>query len=174
MHHIVPKKNLLLFSVSIALVTILIYFTSQFLVQKEMNKVKNAHEDVESVLYRKERINALEVLVANNQDQINKLREFFIKKGDEVRFIEHIESIAKESGVDFEIGTIDFKQDDSDSISEDVLVKINLKGGWRGLTMFVDRLEKSYFGVLIQEVDINSSSVGSWFGSVTFKLYREK
>lgn len=174
MHHLVPKKNLLLFSVSTTLVAILIYFTSQYIVQKEMDKVKNAHEDVESVLYKKERINALEVLVANNQDQINTLREFFIQKGDEVRFIEHIESIAKESGVDFEIGTIDFKQDDLSSITEDVLVKVDLRGDWKSLTMFVDKLEKSYFGVLISEVDINSSSPGNWFGRVTFKLYREK
>lgn len=174
MHHLVPKKNLLIFSITIALVSVLIYFTSQFLVQKEMDKVKNAHEDIESVLYKKERINALQVLVLNNQDQIGTLREFFIKKGDEVRFIEHIESIAKESAVDFEISTIDFKQDDSSSITEDVVVKVGLKGSWKSLTMFVDKLEKSYFGVLIKEVDINSSSPGNWFGSVTFNLYREK
>ena len=53
---------------------------------------------------------------------ISDLRNFFIKKNDEIKFIEYIERTAKDSNIDFEIKTITINTENTDLPKEDILV----------------------------------------------------
>lgn len=174
MTNMVPTKKFHTTSLLVLVVSAVLYLTSLFIVFGEINKIKNAHKDTESGVYRKERMEAILKAYEENKSHIDTMRNFFVQKGDEVKFIEHIEYLGKKSDIDFEIESIDFRPANADSVKEDVLIKIKIKGPWARINSFVDGLEKSHFGVLVKDLDIDKMEEGVWFGLVNVNLYRQK
>lgn len=156
-----------------AFICLTVYFGGILYIQKELVKIKTSHEDIESEIYKKERIKALETLVMNNTDSIENLRNFFVRKDDEVKFIEYIEGTAKISGVDFEISTITSKTEEIGIPKEDILVRVAVRGAWNSVMKFIDTMEKGNFGVLIREVEMDNNSSGGWFASILLNFYKE-
>ena len=51
---------------------------------------------------------------------------------------------------------------------------MKLEGSWQNIIRFVDKLEKMPFGVLVENMSLDTSTSGNWFGFIEFILFREK
>ncbi len=170
----IPKNQTLRFAVLAASLSILLYFLGLFLIVTKTKEAESFYWDSESEFSKNERLAAIRSITETNGSSIEALRGFFIQKGDEVEFIEQIESLARRSSIKFEIGSIDVKADPADKFKEDIAVKMDIEGGWRNLSSFIGGLERMPFGVLIRDVDLRDRDDGEWTGSIELVVFREK
>lgn len=170
----IPKNKIITFASTIAVISTLLYFAGLFIVLQGVKEIENIYRDTESKSAKEKRALVVKSIALTNKEYIQTLREFFVQKGDEVKFIEQIEKIGKESSVQSEIISIEVKTKESDSLKEDVVIAIKMAGSWQSVMTFLDMLEKAYFGVSIKNLKLSSNVPGEWFGSVDFILFREK
>jgi Tfp pilus assembly protein PilO len=173
MNNWIPKNKTVRFAAITALFSVILYFGSLFLVSRETNKIENAYYSTESDSYKEEKFRAIKAVAETNKEPIQTLQDFFVQKGDEAKFIEQIENIARASGIKFEISSIDVKANQANSFKEDVNVKMKVEGSWQDAMYFIDRLGKMPFGVLVEDVSLNADTPGKWSGSVEFIIFRE-
>ncbi len=157
-----------------AVFCVTLYFAGLFVVLAEIKKVENFYQSVESEAFREEKSWAIKSVAEANKESIQTLRNFFIQKGDEVKFIEQIEEIATSSAVKFEISSIDVKANQPDSFKENVSVRIKIEGSWGNIMRFIGRLERMPFGVSVEKIGLNVDTPGNWSGLVEFVVFREK
>lgn len=169
----IPKNKILKMALIAMVFSMALYFIILFLVIKETKKVKNFYQDTNSDSFKQEKFLAIKYIAESNRDLIQTLKDFFVQKGDEIKFIEEIELVANKSGVDFEIESIDLKADENDQ-KENIIVKIKTNGSWVDNIKFIDNLKKMSFGVLIQKVSLDADKPGNWSGFVEFIIFREK
>ena len=174
MNNWVPNKKIIRSAALIAMVCTILYFTGLFFVINKINKIENSYNDIESSIYKQERVWTLKALAENNKEDIKTLRDFFIQKEDEVYFIEAIESIARKSGVLFEIASISEKPKEGDTFEQDILVKIDVEGSWLNILNLLDMLEKMPFGVSVENINIDASAPSKWSGFIELILFKEK
>jgi len=176
MENWIPKNRIIKFVITLAIFSMLLYFVSLaflFYQTKQKTEYFNSNESASS---KDERFWIIKSITETNKEPIQNLNNFFIKKGDEVSFIEQIEDAARHYGVDFEIDSIDVKTDEknTNSFKEDVSVKIKVEGSWKNINGFFDNLEKMPFGVSIEEVGLDADTPGVWSGFVDLTIFREK
>jgi Tfp pilus assembly protein PilO len=170
----IPKNRIVKSVAAMVFISIIIYFIGLFIVFNQIKKVENLYNDTESEFSKNEKFLAVRSIAEANQETITYLKNFLIQKGDEVKFIEKIEEVAKNSGIKFEIVYIDTKTSKEEvSFKEDVGVKMNIEGSWKNIMSFVNKLERLIFGVSINSMNLDVSS-GQWSGSVEFIIFREK
>ena len=174
MNNWIPKNKTVKFAYIVAITSIVLYSGSLLFVFMEIKKIENFYYDTESESSKKERFWAIKSLAEKNSEPIRVLRDFFIKKDDEVKFIEQIEETARASAVNFEILSIDVKPGKADSIKEDVEVGMKVEGSWGSVMDFLNKLEKMPFGVFIQNTNLDVNPPDGWSGSVKFIVFREK
>jgi Tfp pilus assembly protein PilO len=170
----IPKSKIIKFAAGTSLFGVALYFIALFVVLGEAKNLKNFYQNTESESSKEEKFRIINSIVETNKDSIQILENFFVKKDDEIKFIEQIEAVARISGIKFEIASIDAGANQPDSFKEDVDVKIAVEGGWREIMSFVNKLEKMPFGVLIENVSLDAKAPGIWTGSVKFVIFREK
>jgi hypothetical protein len=174
MNNWIPKNKIVKFAIICASLSILLYFIGLFFVFRETQKIENFYRDTNSESFQEEKFWAIKSLAEINKESIQNLRNFFIQKGDEVKFIEKIEGVGRASSIKFEIASIDVKSGSSDSFKEDVSVKMKIEGSWSNIIYFLGKLKKMPFGVLIEKVDLDTNAPGDWSGSIEFVVFREK
>jgi hypothetical protein len=174
MNNWIPKNKIIKFAGATTLFSAALYFVFLFVVFGEAQKLGNFYQNTETESSKEERFLAIQSIVEINKEPLQTLENFFVKKDDEVKFIEQIEAMAGTSGIKFEITSLDVKPNQTDSFKEDVSIKMNVEGGWKGIMSFVNRLEKMPFGVLIEDVNLDAKAPGDWTGSVGFVVFREK
>ncbi|HEY4479879.1 MAG TPA: hypothetical protein VJB58_00195 [Candidatus Paceibacterota bacterium] len=170
----IPKKTLIIASSVAAGLSVAIYVLGLFLVNSEIAKIETYYGDSESKLGREKRVAAIKTASEAYKEEIDVLRNFFIEKGDEVKFIETIEEAANVSGLKFEISALDVKSDQPKSTKEDVVVRMNVEGGWQETMIFLEKIEKMTFGVLVREISLDAKSLGVWSGFIEFVVFRNK
>ena len=122
MNNWAPSKKTITFAIIVTSCFALTYFWGIYYVKTKTSEIRDSYKNVDSDLFKKERMKAIEVMAENNKDAISDLRNFFIKKNDEIKFIEYIERTAKDSNIDFEIKTITINTENTDLPKEDILV----------------------------------------------------
>ena len=170
----IPKSKRVNFAVSVAVFSLILYAGGLLMFLSQIKKIENFYYDTESESSREKRFAAIESIMEKNQESIQAVRNFFVKKGDEVVFIEQIEEMARNSHIDFEIISIDITAEQPDPFKEDIKVRMRTEGSWQSTMSFIDKLEKMSFGVLIKDVDLNSDTPGTWSSFIELTLFREK
>ena len=170
----IPKNKIVRFAAIAALFSMVLCFSGLFIVFREIKKVENLYNDIESESFKEKKFWVIRSIAETNKEVIQTLRGFFIQKGDEVKFIEQIEEIARGSAIKFDIISIDIKANQEDSFKEDVGVKMKMEGSWENVISFVNKLEKMPFGVLINNINLDADIPGHWSGFVEFIIFREK
>jgi Tfp pilus assembly protein PilO len=170
---VISKKTVLIFRV-VALGCFCLYFLSLYFVLVEIKKIENYYSDTQSKSAKEDQSRVLRSVADSNKETIKKLRDFFVQKGDEVKFIEQIENLARQSGIKFEISSIEPKVDDSQIFKDDLIIKMNLEGSWSNIIKFVNGLEKMHFGVMIQDLSLDTKLTAGWSGFVRFVIFKEK
>ncbi len=174
MNNWIPKNKIVMSATIMAALSVVLYFASLFIVLREIKKVENFYHDTESEFFKEKKFLAIKSIAEANKEPIQTLRNFFIQKGDEVKFIEQIEAVARRSAIKFEIVSIDAKANQPDPLKEDIEVKIGMEGSWKNIISFTGQLEKMSFGTLIKDINLNAKVPGEWSGFVSFIIFREK
>lgn len=174
MNNWIPKNKTIKSIIILTLFNIALYFFSLFVVLVEIKKVENFYSNTESESFKEQKFETIKSIAEANKESIQSLRGFFIQKGDEVRFIEQIEKIAQTSSINFEIISIDVKPNQTDSFKENVNIKMGIDGTWKDIMLFINKLEKMNFGVLIENVNLDVKNPGNWVGFIDFVIFREK
>ncbi len=174
MNNWIPKNKIVKFALGLVLFSVVLYFSGLIFVSREIKKIEDTFYSTESDTYKEEEIRIIKSVVEANKELVQTFQDFFIKKGDEIKFIEEIERVARASAVDFEIASIDVIENKKDSFKEDVNLKIELKGSWQEVMSFVDKLEKMSFGVSIENIKLEANTPGNWAGIVEFIIFREQ
>ncbi len=143
------------------------------MVKSKINAIRSSYTASESKFVQEEKRVAIDQIVNSYSVEIEKVRKFFVAKGDEVEFIESIEALAKNRGLLFEIDTIS-QSPINDDKKEDIVVSIDIEGSWANVTNFIKELESLPFGVSITKVELDTKSGGVWAGLVEFAVFREK
>jgi len=170
----IPKNKIVKFAVAVALLCVVLYFSGLFIVLGEIKKVENLYNDTESEFSKEKKFWVIKSVAEANKETIQALKDFFIKKDDEVKFIEQVEEIARSSSVKFEIAFIDIKINQKSSFKEDVAVKMKIEGSWGSIISFTNKLEKVFFGVLVSNINLTADAPGHWAGFIEFIVFREK
>lgn len=169
----IPNKIIFRIVIGIFAVSVLIYVAALTLVYNKRGEIATYSDETQSMLAKEENSLKIKSILDNNSDSIKYVRNFFIEKGDEITFIETIEKVAKNAGVRSEISSITQAQN-RDPEKEDIRVKVAFEGAWSRVATFLDELEKMPFGVVIQNINLDSKDPGKWSGMVEFIVYREK
>lgn len=174
MNNWVPKSKIIKIAAVSAVLGAILYFVSLFIVLNKISEIENSYFNADSESSREENFIKIKTIASANEKSIQTLRNFFVKKDDEVKFIEDIEKLASNSNLKFEIMSIDIKPNQDSSFKEDVFIKVTLEGSWSDIIYFVDKLKKMPFGVSIEKMSISANQVGAWHGLMEFAVFREK
>ena len=175
MNNWVPKRKSLQLTVLATLCSLLIYIFGIYSVATIISDIELSLQESRAALNREEAGQLLKKTLEDNAGYIDTIRDFFVVQGDEVEFIETIESMGQRSGVDFEISNINpVKSKDESAIKEDISVRVNVEGSWVECMTFFALIEKMPFGVFVENVSLDSLGKGDWSGSVQFLVFREK
>ena len=174
MNNWIPKNRVIKSIATLALLSVTIYFVSLVVVFKEIKKIESFYSNTESESFKEQKFWMIKSILEANNESIVSLKNFLIQKGDEVKFIEQIEEVAKTSGITSEIISIDVKSNEADSFKENINLKVGVEGSWMNLMTFIDKLEKMSFGVLIENVNLDTETPGNWTGFIEFVIFREK
>lgn len=174
MNNWVPKSKLVKFATIVAVLSVLLYFAGLWVVSSEINKIENLYHDANSELFKEEKFWAVKSVAEANKESIQTLRDFFVQKGDEVKFIEQIEKVAETASVKYEITSIEVKASQKIPFKEDVNIKIRIAGSWKNSILFIDELNKMPFGVSLVSADLDVGSSANWSGLIEFIIFREK
>lgn len=174
MNNWVPKNKTLRAAMVTAGFAALLYVAGFVVVFLNIKRAENFYQNSESETSRSEKISTIKSVVEANKDPLSVVDSFFIKSGEEVEVIENIENVARVSGVDFSIVSIDESIKEENQFVENLRVKIEVSGSWRNISVFLHKLERMPFGVILNKADLNVSNEGGWFGIVEFDVFREK
>lgn len=174
MNNWIPKNKLVKFAIATIALSALLFFAGLWVVSSEINKIENLYRDSNSEFFKEEKFWAVKSVAEANKDSIQTLRDFFVQKGDEVKFIEQIEKMAESAYVKYEITSIEVKASQNIPFKEDVNIKMRIAGSWKNSILFIDKLRKMPFGVSLESVDLDVGSSGDWSGSAEFIIFREK
>lgn len=174
MNNLIPKNKLVVLSVIVAVLSVVLYFTGLFIVLGKEKKIEDSYFSAESESSKEERIRVIKYLMETNKEPIQELQDYFVQKDDEVKFIEQIEKVARNSGIKAEIISIDVKANQNDSFKENVDVKMKVDGSWHDIMYFINKLEKISFGVLIENLNLDSNTPNNWSGLIELIVFREK
>ena len=174
MNNWIPKNKIFKFAIAIAVFSVVLYFVGLWIVFNETNKIENLYRDTNSQLFKEEKFWTIKSIAEVDKESIQSLRDFFIQKGDEVKFIEQLEGTARASSLKFETSSIDVKTDPKNLLNEDIDIKMKIEGSWENILYFINKLEKLPFGVSIENINLDAKAPGDWFGLIDFIIFREK
>lgn len=168
----VPKTNIVIVAVALLCLSALVYGGALFVINKKVASIELAYSNTANTLALEEEARTLKVVADENYEKIDFVNKYFVEKGDELVFIEDIESVAKNLNIKFSIASITpVKPSSEGGESKEISVKMNMEGSWNSIASFVDRIEKLSFGVLVQNFSIDKQSGGVWGGSIEFLVF---
>lgn len=164
---------MLILAVVVLGLSLVLYIVGTFMVKAKINAIKSAYTASESKFVQEERREIITEILNSKSAEIQKLRSFFVAKGDEVVFIEKIESLARQNGLLFEIDTIS-QASPTTNTKQDITIKMDIDGSWRNIMNFIKELETLPFGVSILDIELDAKTGAGWSGFIEFAVFREK
>lgn len=174
MNNWIPKNKILRFAAGLAVLGLVVYLAGVMVILMKTKKVESSYSNTESDLFKEQKFWAIKSVTDANEEPIKYLKDFFVRSGDEVFFIEKIEEMARISNINLEIVSIDIKPNQTDLFEEEVLVKIKVGGTWNGVMLFVDKLERMDFGVVTEDINLDAETAGNWVGAIEFIFIKNK
>ena len=174
MNNWIPKNKILSLAVAIFLMSFFLYFIGLFVVMAKIKNVENVYSGSESEIVLDKKFTVLKLMADTNKESIQTLRDFFVHKDDGISFIKQIENVAKNSGIKFEIASIDIKNNQPNSTKENVEIALKVDGSWGSIMYFINKLEKMSLGVSVIKVSLDTNTQNNWSGLVDFIIFRDK
>ncbi len=155
-------------------------------------KIKNEHissleNDLSLQDKRQEYLVSTQKLVKSVEQDIANINNSIIPKQNDVKFIEGIETMAKDNNLKIEINSLFTQNDEVASTTATILsMKVKTTGGWSGTYKFLAEIESLPFKIKIGNMTMYSSNIGGdgavvakktasvWEGSFDIKVLEYK
>jgi Tfp pilus assembly protein PilO len=168
------QNKSLKFSAVFASLCLLAYILGLLFMWVRIKNIEESYRNVETDLSKEQKALSIRSSVEKSSESIDKIRGFFVSKNDNLKFIEEIEKVARNSGIEFEIVSIDPKPNQEGSFKEDLEVKMKATGSWGNLGALLAKIEKMPFLVLVTKSDFILDEPGIWTANLHFEIYKEK
>ena len=157
------KKTKQIFAlVTVLLVVSIVMYVIFFINIKEKNKnISSIVSEIDLVVKKEVRLKSVKNLIKETEGDHIKLNTYFITDDKVVDFIENIENMAKDVGVDIEVVSVyvnDIKDDSiqKNNISELLRLSIEMSGKWSNIYHFVSLVEKLPFKIDILNINLEN------------------
>lgn len=152
--------------------SVLVYTVGLIFLFSKIKEVEDFYYNSGSESFKQQKFLTIKPIFEANKEGIEILRNLFIKKNDEVGFINQLESLAKKSQIKFEILNIDVEKKEGLNF-ESLNVQMNIEGNWNDVVAFVYKLEKMDLALFVDKISLDKLSSGSWSGVLEFSVFRE-
>ncbi len=170
------------------IVVIAIYAGMFFLVKIKNEHISSMLNDADRELKKDEFLLKTKLILNENADSISKLDSYFVQRDQAPKFIENIEDLARNLGVDLNVAYVSVEDEtrNKDDFKELLNMRVEVVGSWGRVMSFVSSIENLPYRVLIKNVVIvsektqedlffeNSSGPSSWKGNVEFSVLKIK
>ena len=170
----IPTKKDLSLAVGAALIGVVILGLIVLSISNNISRIKSeeeaakaASEGVEQALFLKKSISDLAMEIAT-------IDSFFVRSGEEVRFIEEIEERARQAGVVIEISSLVVSARKGSDIVEDLKMKVTFEGSWEKGRQFLSVLQSMPYAVSLTEADMRNLGEAGWRGQLNFSVMKIK
>ncbi len=139
----------------------------QSLIQEKVITEKREHE-----------ASALTALLENTVREREQLRAFVVTEQGVITFLEEIEEIGRERGVETVI-TVSTQPLEGSSVFEHLALSVQFQGSYVSVRAFLSALETLPFQITLQSVNLDrvggeGETLSQWRGTSTFRVTKEK
>lgn len=176
MNKILHTKRIFLILFLLNLVAILV-FGGVFWHLKNKNQVLSEYENEQELILQKSlAFRSSKDVLKETEEKRERLSNFFVSSEEVADFIEKLESVGRQSGVDVNINDVKVLEIDGDSFKEDLEVNLEASGNWDSVFHYLSLIESLPYVVEIEQARLSEREAeGSnfWVLNIvltTFKL----
>ena len=171
----IPTKKELSLSVCAATIGVIVFTLSVIIVVKSTSSLGKESLRADTATLGMNETFLIKKDLADWHHEISLLDSFFVNSGEEVDFIEKLEAVAKNSGVNIEISSISVnKKETGSNFIENLDIKVRFEGEWGIVVKFLKSVEAMPYVVLLGEVEANLLSEPLWKGEANISVLKIK
>ena len=155
------QKSLRITMITLSIIALLSFTTYYFLFRDI--KTKNEHistmEHLLSIQDKKrEYLISMQRIIQNLDPDISRINNSIIANGEDVQFIENLESLAHDNGLSIDIDSLVFEDDQklASSTITTFKIKAKTKGEWLGTYTFLAQIESLPFKIKVNKFTMKS------------------
>lgn len=158
----------------------LYFFVHQIL--KEGKRVAMLSAEVKQSSQRELQATQVKTMLDRFDGDIGKIKDYTITTDDEVSFIENIQALGRELGLETEISQVDNRPYDKNNRPDVsyLVIKLSTKGSWKNTWNFISLVENFPYamsidtvGLVYTPVDGSPKSVSSWQSLLTIRVLKK-
>ena len=177
MNKYIPTKKDLVTSIAAAIAGLGVLIFSIIIVTAKVHSINQGLSEVRQVTQGMDKTYLIKKDLADYKDQISTIDLFFLKPGDEIGFIEKLETVATTSRVKLEISSISDTKDSKKATSESVdtlTLKAHLEGGLDQIADFLKKVENLKLATSIGNVELSQMTGLVWRGDLEISVLKTK
>jgi hypothetical protein len=137
----------------------LLYYFGLNDIRDKNNNIYVLKNNLSSQVEKQRYMSSMEQMIENTDTNITKINTSIIQKGEDVKFIEEIEGIAKDNNLIINIDSLSVEENTSFVSSGLAILKVkaNMSGGWAGVYSFLSQIESMPFRIKIDKFALISN-----------------
>jgi hypothetical protein len=175
MNKYIPDKKDLYGAVGMLAAGVLIFVAAIIAVSSKISTIYEESMQAETVAIGIEEAFIIKKDLAELHDEVSILNSYFIQSGDEVRFIEKLESVARASNVKIEISSIAVgKEPTQSAFTENLGMRIRFEGDRASIHNFLKRMESMPHAVSLGNFSFELLVDELWSGQIEVSVLKIK
>ncbi|MBL7045136.1 MAG: hypothetical protein ISR98_00855 [Parcubacteria group bacterium] len=174
-------KQIFMF-MTILTIAVIISYSFFFYNIKEKNKmISLMTNETDAAIQREVKLRSVKDLIKDTQENRLKLDTYFVVDDKIVNFIEEIEELSRDVGVDTEVVSVNVDEGKANNISELLKLDLNIEGKWEDVFQFITLIEKMSFKISVSQASLqviydNESKISSgiWKGFLSINVVKLK
>lgn len=146
-------------------------------VKEKNERVSQAANDIELKEKQVENAGALRLLAEDTALLREKVDSYIVGKDEAVSFIEMLESLGMERGVDVSVESVEAADAVGDFPAQELRLALRAEGSWRNILSFLGLVELLPYETRVSRVSLSrgaETEVGAWNGSITVSVLKAK
>lgn len=157
MNHKHAHNSLLILAVVVSLLTVSLYVYMYVAVDTQTDKVVKARDVQATQAMDEKQVGELKTLFGHSEPGRKTLRDLFVRKGEEVTFIESLEALGDQTGADVNIVSINEDKNVSNPNIGTLKARVEASGSWSQISKVLVLIETMQKSIEVDSVRINSS-----------------
>ena len=156
---LVPKVILGLVTLSVVLLFGAIFVLFQN-IKNESENASKLQNSIDLSTKQNQYVTSLQTSLQNSNGDIAKVNGSILRSDEDVTFIEQLENVAKNNGLNVVISSLsveDIPNVTSSSLTS-LKIRTSMQGSWIGMIVFLTRLESLPFVMRVEKFDLTNSS----------------
>jgi Tfp pilus assembly protein PilO len=167
-------KQILVFTVFLAFASVVFYILFFNNIKEKNNTISAIANDIDIAIQKETKLKSVKDIIKDTKQGREKIDTYFIKDDEIINFIEEIEKIGRDIGVDVEIISVSISDSklQQDNISELLNLSLEAQGQWGRVFHFLAFIENLPFKINILTMNLTAiykgggkkESSGIWKG----------